>query len=310
MDKLQALSMFVETVRCGGYSAAARKLGVATSSVTRQVAALEAELGTTLLNRTTRHSSPTVVGQDYYDKAVAILEALAEADGAVFDRGSEARGRLRVNVPVEFGRRVIAPHLGRLLARHPELDISLTLSDQMTDLLTERVDLCVRLGSTLNSEGVISKPIGRFERWLVASPGYLERASIPRHPLDLLEHQCLVFDYGPAVQNWVFRDGGDSIPINVQGRLRCNNADVLREAAIADGGLALLADWLVLDDVRQGRLLRVLEAFEASPGSASCAINALYLPSHRDSSRIRAFVGFLEEILGGGHGLAVSAATR
>lgn len=298
MDKLQALSMFVETVRCGGYSAAARKLGIATSSVTRQVAALEAELGTTLLNRTTRHSSPTVVGQDYYDKAVAILDALAEADGAVFDRGSEARGRLRVNVPVEFGRRVIAPHLGRLLARHPELDISLTLSDQMTDLLTEQVDLCVRLGSALTSDDVISKPIGRFERWLVASPGYLKRAGIPLHPLDVLEHQCLAFDYGPSVQNWVFREGGDSIPINIQGRLRSNNADVLREAAIADGGLALLADWLVAEDVRQGRLVRVLEAFETSPGSASCVINALYLPSHRDSSRIRAFVAFLEEVQG------------
>lgn len=297
MDKLQALSMFVETVRCGGYSAAARKLGIATSSVTRQVAALEAELGTTLLNRTTRHSSPTVAGQDYYDKAVAILDAIAEADGAVFDRGLEVRGRLRVNVPVEFGRRVIAPHLGRLLARHPELEISLTLSDQMTDLLTERVDLCVRLGSVLASDDVISKPIGRFERWLVASPGYLQRAGIPLHPLDLLEYECLAFDYGPSVQNWVLRYGRESLSINIQGRLRSNNADVLREAAIADGGLVLLADWLVADDVRQGRLVRVLEAYEANPGTASGKIHALYLPRHRDSSRIRAFVGFLEEIL-------------
>ncbi|MEE1922472.1 LysR family transcriptional regulator [Pseudomonas sp. 148P] len=297
MDKLQALSMFVETVRCGGYSAAARKLGVATSSVTRQVAALEAELGTTLLNRTTRHSSPTVVGQDYYDKAVAILDALAEADGAVFDRGSEARGRLRVSVPVEFGRRGIAPHLGRLLARHPELDISLHLSDQMTDMAKERIDLCVRLGSTLATDDIVSKPIGRFQRWVVASPGYLARGAIPLHPLDVLEHACLVFDYGPSLQNWVFREGGDSIAVNVHGRLYSNNADVLREAALADGGLALLADWLVDEDVRQGRLVRVLAGFEASPGSASCSINVLYLPGHRESSRIRAFVAFLEEIL-------------
>jgi len=298
VDKLLALNMFVETVRCGGYSAAARKLGVATSSVTRQVAALEAELGATLLNRTTRHSSPTVVGQDYYDKAVAILDAMAEADGAVFDRGHEARGRLRVSVPVEFGRRVIAPHLGRLLARHPELDISLHLSDQMTDLAKERIDLCVRLGASLASDDIISKPIGRFQRWVVASPGYLAGAAIPLHPLELLEHQCLVFDYGPSLQNWTFREGGDSIPVNVHGRLYSNNSDVLREAALADGGLALLADWLVAEDVRQGRLVRVLEGFEASPGSSSCVINVLYLPGHRDSSRVRAFVRFLEEILG------------
>ncbi|MDU9389994.1 LysR family transcriptional regulator [Pseudomonas sp. zfem002] len=297
MDKLQALSMFVETVRCGGYSAAARKLGVATSSVTRQVAALEAGLGTTLLNRSTRHSSPTLVGQDYYDKAVAILDALAEADAAVFDRGSEARGRLRVSVPVEFGRRVIAPHLGRLLARHAELEISLNLSDRMVDPLQESVDLCIRLGSALTNDDIVSKPIGRFERWLVASPDYLEATGLPRQPHDVLAHACLLFDYAPALQHWSFRDGDECLQVPVQGRLRSNNADVLREAALGGAGLALLADWLVAEDVRQGRLNRVLEGFEVSPGSASGLINALYLPSHRDSSRIRAFIAFVEEIL-------------
>ena len=169
MDKLLALSMFVETVRCGGYSAAARKLGVSTSSVTRHVASLETELGASLLNRTTRSTSPTVAGQAYFEKALFILDALAEADTAVADRNAVARGRLRVSVPVEFGRRVIAPHRGRLLAQYPELDVSLSLSDQMTDLLKERIDLSVRLGSSLASEDIISKTSAIQRRWLHCS---------------------------------------------------------------------------------------------------------------------------------------------
>lgn len=157
MDKLLALKMFVETVRCGGYSSAARKLGISTSSVTRQVAGLESELGASLLNRTTRNTSVTVAGQHYFDKVVAILEAIDGADAVVADRGSEAQGRLRVSVPVEFGRRIIAPHLGRLLERHPGLEISLSLSDEVSDLLSEQIDVSVRLGSSVVSDDIVSK---------------------------------------------------------------------------------------------------------------------------------------------------------
>lgn len=297
MDKLQALSMFVETVRCGGYSAAARKLGVATSSVTRQVAALEAELGAALLNRSTRHSSPTPAGLAYFEKAVAIIDALAEADGMVGDRGDEARGRLRVSVPVEFGRRVIAPHLGRLLTRHPGLEVILNLSDQLADLPRQQIDLAVRLGSTLASDDIISRPIGHFERWLAASPDYLARAGAPNHPLELTDHSCLRFDHGGAHVSWWFDDADEHWVIDVHGRLQSNNADILREAALSGQGIALLADWLVADDVRVGRLVRLLPQFTANAGSASCTIHALYPPSLRESSRIRAFLAFLQEVL-------------
>ncbi|MBH8613177.1 LysR family transcriptional regulator [Pseudomonas mohnii] len=297
MDKLLALKMFVETVRCGGYSSAARKLGISTSSVTRQVAGLESELGASLLNRTTRNTSVTVAGQHYFDKAVAILEAIEEADAVVADRGSEAQGRLRASVPVEFGRRIIAPHLGRLLDRHPGLEISLALSDEVSDLLSEQIDVSVRLGSSVVSEDIVSKRLGDFQRWVVASPDYLTRTGLPRHPHDLLEHQCLRFDYRTGHHNWTFQGDEEIIRLNVQGRLQSNNADILREAALAGGGVTLLADWLVRDDVSAGRLTRVLEQYEVNPGSASTSINALYLPNHRGSSRINVFIEFLQEIL-------------
>ncbi|MCT8965195.1 LysR family transcriptional regulator [Pseudomonas veronii] len=297
MDKLLALKMFVETVRCGGYSSAARKLGISTSSVTRQVAGLESELGASLLNRTTRNTSVTVAGQHYFDKVVAILEAIDGADAVVADRGSEAQGRLRVSVPVEFGRRIIAPHLGRLLERHPGLEISLSLSDEVSDLLSEQIDVSVRLGSSVVSDDIVSKRLGYFQRWVVASPEYLTQTGLPRHPRDLLEHPCLRFDYHTGHHDWTFLGDEDVIRVNVQGRLQSNNADILREAALAGGGVTLLADWLVREDVSAGRLTRVLEQYEVNPGSASTCINALYLPNHRGSSRISVFIAFLQEIL-------------
>lgn len=297
MDKLLALKMFVETVRCGGYSSAARKLGISTSSVTRQVAGLESELGASLLNRTTRNTSVTVAGQHYFDKVVAILEAIDGADAVVADRGSEAQGRLRVSVPVEFGRRIIAPHLGRLLERHPGLEISLSLSDEVSDLLSEQIDVSVRLGSSVISDDIVSKRLGYFQRWVVASPEYLTRTGLPRHPRDLLKHPCLRFDYHTGHHDWTFLGDEDVIRVNVQGRLQSNNADILREAALAGGGVTLLADWLVREDVSAGRLTRVLEQYEVNPGSASTCINALYLPNHRGSSRISVFIAFLQEIL-------------
>ncbi|MGZ0714784.1 LysR family transcriptional regulator [Pseudomonas palleroniana] len=298
MDKLLALKMFVETVRCGGYSSAARKLGLSTSSVTRQVAGLESELGASLLNRTTRNTSVTASGQAYFEKAVVILDAVDEADATVADRGTEIQGHLRASVPVEFGRRIIAPHLGRLLERHPGLEISLSLSDRVSDLISERIDVSVRLGSSMVNEDVVSKKVGNFQRWVVASPEYLAQTGLPRHPSDLLNHQCLRFDYGAAHHDWTFQGDEDTLRLSVQGRLQSNNADILREAALAGGGVALLADWLVRDDVGRGHLTRVLEQYEVNPGTASTGINALYLPNHRGSRRINVFIAFLEEILG------------
>jgi DNA-binding transcriptional LysR family regulator len=297
MDKFLALSMFVETVRYGGYSAAARKLGVATSSVTRQVAALEAELGATLITRSTRQNRPTDLGQAYFDKAVAILDALASADSLITDRGSEAKGKLRVSVPVEFGRRLICPHLPRFMASHPSLDISLNLNDEMVDLYKDRIDLSVRLGSTVSSDEVICSSVGRFQRWLVASPAYLERHGMPRQPADLAEHQCLRFDYGGTMRDWHFEVCDETLPISVKGQMQSNNADVLRQAAVAGQGIALLADWLVAEDVQQGRLSRLLADYQVNPTAIDSSISIIYLPINRESARIKAFVQFMKDVL-------------
>lgn len=298
MDKLLALKMFVESVDAKGFSAAARKLDLATSSVTRMIGALEAELGAVLLNRSTRQVTLTEAGVSYYEKARKILEDVAEADAQIMDRGDEPVGQLRVCVPVEFGRRLIAPQLGRFLARHPHLELDIDLSDELDDLLGGRYDVAIRLGAAAPNDELVCRKVGEFSRWVVASPEYLAEHSRPVEPDDLLQHCCLRFSYAGHRQVWTFVHAGDAQQVEVKGRLKSSNADVLRKAALAGAGVALLADWLVSTDVAKGTLTRVLSDYEINPDRASSAINALYLPNHRGSRRVNTFIEFLAELLG------------
>ncbi|MNO52922.1 HTH-type transcriptional regulator DmlR [compost metagenome] len=297
MDKLLAMKMFVATVDAQGFSAASRALGVATSSVTRMVDALETELGTTLLNRSTRQVSLTEAGARYYQRARGIFEALDEADASVADRGDEPVGVLRLCLPVEFGRRVIAPHLQALLAQHPALELDIDLSDRLDDLLDGRYDLSIRLGDPAPNDELVCRPVGRFERWLVASPAYLDRCEALHHPRQLPDHACLRFRYGQKARPWRLSRDEETLELEVSGPLRSGNADLLREVALADGGIALLADWLVREDVANGRLQRLFDDWRISPGAANDRINALYLPNHRGSRRVQAFMTFCEGLL-------------
>ncbi|MFJ4444944.1 LysR family transcriptional regulator [Pseudomonas sp. NPDC089422] len=297
MDKLLAMRMFTTTVDARGFSAAARRLGVATSSVTRLVDALESELGTTLLNRSTRQVSLTEAGARYYARAREIFDALEDADASVADRGDEPVGVLRLCLPVEFGRRVIAPHLGPFLARYPSLELDIDMSDRLDDLLDGRYDLSIRLGDPSPNDELVCRPLGRFQRWLVASPDYLARRDTLLHPEQLLQQACLRFRYGQKARAWRLQRADEALELEVSGPLRSANADLLREAALAGSGIALLADWLVREDVAAGRLQRLFADWQVSPGTANDSINALYLPNHRGSRRVNAFIGFCEGLL-------------
>ena len=297
MDKLLAMQMFTATVDAQGFSAAARRLGVATSSVTRLVDALESELGTTLLNRSTRQVSLTEAGARYYARAREIFGALEEADASVADRGDEPVGVLRLCLPVEFGRRVIAPHLGPFLARYPSLELDIDMSDRLDDLLDGRYDLSIRLGDPSPNDELVCRQLGRFQRWLVASPDYLASRDALLHPEQLLQQACLRFRYGQKARAWRLQRADEVLELEVSGPLRSANADLLREAALAGSGIALLADWLVREDVAAGRLQRLFADWQASPGTANDSINALYLPNHRGSRRVNAFIGFCEGLL-------------
>jgi len=297
MDKLLALKIFIQSVDSKGFSSAARQLNLATSSVTRMIDRLEDDLGAVLLNRSTRQVTLTDAGSVYYLKSRDILSAMADADESVSDRGEVPAGQLRISVPVAFGQRLIAPHIGALLARYPLLVLDMTLSDDIVDLLGERIDLSIRLGSPAAMETVVSRCIGSFRRRVVASAEYLNARGFPDRPMDLMQHECMCFNYGAPQQFWTFTEQGQELRVPVEGQFKSSNAEVLREVVLAGGGVALLPDWLVNDDVDSGRLTSLFDAFVVNPNSASSAISALYLPNHRGSKRINAFIDFLTELL-------------
>jgi DNA-binding transcriptional LysR family regulator len=297
MDKLLALKMFVASVDAKGFSAAARQLNIATSSVTRMIDSLEAELGAVLLNRSTRQVTVSEAGATYYLRARQILEDMAEADAQINDRGELAAGQLRVSLPVEFGRRCIVPYLGRLMQNHPQLELDITLTDSIVDLVSERIDLSIRLGSAAPMDGVVSRHLGNFQRFVVASPAYLAATGLPESPQDLTGLSCLRFNYSSAQQIWNFVRDGEELRVPVSGRVKSNNTEVLREAALAGVGLALLPDWLVDGDIVSGQLTRLFEPWAITPNNAIPAISALYLPNHRGSKRVNAFIEFLEEVM-------------
>ena len=293
MDKLSALRAFTEVAETGGFSRAARKLELATSSVTRSVDGLEESLGTVLLNRTTRQVTLSDAGTSYYVRAKKILDDVAEADALVTDRGTEPTGPLRVSVPVEFGRQCISPHLGAFLAKYPKLELDLTLSDAISDLVSERFDLAIRLGTAAPNAALVSRPLGSFNRFVVASHGYLTAFGTPREPCELTAHQCLRFSYGSDQQVWTFCCGKSQIRVAVTGRLKTNNSEVLREAALNGSGIALLPSWLVLPSIQSGQLTKLFEDYEVNPNDSQSLVTALYLPNHRGSKRVNAFIDLL-----------------
>ena len=294
MDKLLALRAFKEVAEIGGFSKAARRLGVATSSLTRQLDALEASLGSALLTRTTRQVTLTDAGSTYLEHVSRVLSDLDEADGAVADTGAEAVGPLRVSMPVTFGRLCVGPHIAGFLESHPRVSLELVLSDEYVDLAAERIDVAVRIGSPENQPHLIVKPLGAHHRYVVASRAYLERHPLPVEPGALSQHECVLFAYRAGPQRWSFSGPGGVQGVEVNGPLSANSSDVLREAVLGGLGVALLPQWLVEKDVVAGRLQRLFEEYEVNPLAQAISVHAAYLPNRRHSRKVQAMLEFLQ----------------
>jgi DNA-binding transcriptional LysR family regulator len=216
----------------------------------------------------------------------------------VTDSPDEPSGPLRVSVPTAFGRRVIAPHLARFMARHPRLELDITLTDTVVDLFADRVDVSIRLGTPAAMDGVVCRPVSQFRRRVVASAHYLAAHGQPQVPQDLGGHDCLRFNFGNPQQAWTFIAGSGEVRVPVRGRFKSNNAEVLRELALAGSGVALLPDWLVGQDIEDGQLLELFAQMPAHPDNAKGHVSALFLPNHRGSRRVNAFIALIHEILG------------
>ncbi|MFL9992764.1 LysR family transcriptional regulator [Paraburkholderia sediminicola] len=297
MDKLLALNTLLEVADAGGFSKAAQRLGVATSSVTRLMDSLEVSLGTALLTRTPRKVSLTDAGIAYVEQVGKVLDDLAEADESVFDSGASPVGSLRISVPSTYSRLRLAPHLAAFLSENPRVFLDVVVADHFVDLALDRIDVAIRIGLPDRDANLIVRKLANNLRYVVASHDYLARSGTPETPQALEAHECLRVAYGGGYrtrQVWTFRRDSVDERVEVRGHLLSNSLDLLLEAVIAGRGVALLPEWLVGAEIRAGRLMRLLETFDASPHQGDAVVYAAYLPNRRHSSKVRSLLQFLE----------------
>ncbi len=294
MDSLGSMDLFVDVVAAGSFSEAGRRRGLAASSVTRTINALEDELGVRLLNRTTRKLSLTEAGRLYHERSRRIIAEVEDARLSVTQLEAAPRGTLRLNVPVVFGRLRVAPLLAEFLGRYPGLQIDINMTDAFIDLVEEGVDLAIRIGE-LQDSSLIARRLAANHRVICASPGYLQAAGTPRQPDDLRAHNCLIYKRQPGRAVWRLRNAHGTVEVEVGGTLRANNADALHAAALGGLGLAILPTWMVGPDIQSGALIRLFPDHEVSPGALDTSIYAVFPYNRHLSPKVRAMVDFLVE---------------
>lgn len=262
-DLLNGVGVFTTAVETGSFAAAAERLNLTRSAVAKTVARMEARLGARLFHRTTRRQVLTEDGQLYYERCARALEEL-RAGRAVLESGRrEAAGRLRVSMPVLFGRRCAAPVLAELAARHPRLELELSFSDRPVDLLEDGFDLAIRNGEIGGGEGLMTRTIGLQRMTVCAAPDYLTRHGSPQSLEDLTRHQAILYARAGRVKSWLFplKAGGEA-EITPPARLRFDDLEAISDAAEAGHGLAWLPCWLIRDRVKAGSLVPLLDPAE------------------------------------------------
>lgn len=258
MSELDDIRSFIAVAETGGFGRAAQNLGLAKSVVSRRISRLEADLGTRLLSRTTRGVAATEAGLEFKARGERILADLVAAREAVAEASGVA-GRLRLSMPLTFGSRHVAPVLGELARLHPRLEIDVEASDRFVDLIGERFDAAIRIG-TLKDSSLVARRIAPIHAAVVASPAYLAQMGRPESPLDLGQHQCLLYT-GTSSPDWTFRVGKRRVAVRPTGRLRSDNGDTLLEWAKAGLGIVVLPTFIASDSIRDGSLVPVLWEF-------------------------------------------------
>jgi DNA-binding transcriptional LysR family regulator len=288
MDRFTGLAVFAKVVEAANFAAAARHLGMSPAMVSKHVQTLEEQLGVRLLNRTTRRVSATEVGQNYYEHCLRILAELDEADGAARDLQTAPRGLLKVTAPVSFGIRQLAPAIADYLVAYPGVSIDLSLEDSYIDLLEKRFDLAIRLGH-LPDSSLIARKLGEVETILCASPGYLQKNGAPQTPHDLSKHNCLVYTYAAPRRAWSFVDqNGNEDAVRISGRFLANSGDALLALAIREAGVVLGPNYLVEDDLKARRLIRLLPEYT----TPATPVYAVYPHGRYLSAKTRTFIDF------------------
>ena len=286
---LENMQVFARVVELGSLSAAGRHLRLSPAVVSHRLQQLENHLGVRLLNRTTRQVQPTEQGAAYYEACQEVLAAVAYADTVIADAGGTPRGNLRVTAPLGFGRRILAPLIPGFIARHPQLDVRLRLSDHLLDLLRESVDAAIRLG-VLADSSLIARKLADCPRVLCASPDYLRSHPAPERPEELIDHQCLLLRFPGSQQfRWTLRTPNGSEIFPVTGRMDADDGDVLTAWALAGHGIVLKPLFEVAPELRAGRLVEVLPQYRPEPVTLAIVYpHRRFLPA-----KVRVFADFM-----------------
>ncbi len=293
MDSLTGITVFSAVAETGGFTAAARTLGLSKSAVSKQVSDLEDRLGARLFNRTTRRVVLTEVGRAYHVRCRRILDDAREAELAVGALHTEPIGTLRVNAPMSFGVRHIAPALGDYMDRYPALGIDIDFNDRLVDVIDEGYDIAIRIAD-LPDSSLVARRLAPCRRVIIASPAYWEAQGRPAHPDDLARHQCLTYDNLPNPREWPFRSPDGEFSIKVKGRLHANNGDLLLHATIAGQGVYLCPTFICGAALADGRVEAVLEEYEPP----EISVYAVWPHNRHLSAKVRSFVDFLIDRFG------------
>jgi DNA-binding transcriptional LysR family regulator len=292
MDRLSAMETFIRVVDGGSLTAAARATGVGQPAISKTIAALEEQLGVVLLLRTARQMTPTDAGKHFYQRARRILDEADEAWGAARGEAAALSGRLRICAPVTFARLNLVPQIRSFMVAHPELKLELVLDDRSVDLISENIDVALRMGALADSS-LAARKIGSSERLVVASPDYVKRCGKPKSPAALANHDAVGYAQPVMDDEWRFRKGTAESSIRLVGRLTVTAAEGLREGILAGCGIGIVSRWMMQQELASGAVVRLLADWKLAPVDLWAVF-----PSRRlTSTRARVFVDWFTGVL-------------
>jgi len=293
MDRMAAMETYVSVVEAGSFSAAAKRLKLGQPAVSKSVAQLEERLGVRLLLRSTRGLTPTDAGQRFYEHARRAIEEVDLAEHVARDASTGLSGVLRISAAVTFARLHILPALKTFMDRHPNLQIDIVLDDRTIDLLEKGVDVALRMGS-LDDSTMTARRIAQSRRLLVGTPAYLAEAGVPKTPAELSQHQVIVYSLRGGGESWAFGQQGKEVAVVVSGRVSVSAAEGMRTMVLNGMGLAIASEWMFSPELADGSIQPVLTDWELPP----IDLWAVFPAGRLVSAKARAFVAFVEEVIG------------
>ena len=289
---IESLYLFAEVMRHRSFTKIANERGIASSSVSRSIRTLESEVGTRLFQRSTRNIMPTEAGLLYFERIKSVLEELELAKQLATDVIDQPQGTLRVTASKVFGEMHIVPLLAEFNQQYPELTLEILLHDRFTDLVEERIDVAIRIG-TLDDSSYVVRRLMPMSFCITASPDYLDRNGVPTMPPQIIDHNCLLFPRSGHNLNWLFKSEQQVHEISVQGKHLITQSSAIKQCTLAGMGLSLLPDWLIQDEIDNGELIKLFNDFEVTATDFKGSVWMLYPSREYLPAKVRLFCDFL-----------------